>query len=268
VELSVRSPHTPLEVVPRFQDKHRGETFDLAPSFDEEDVSDKPAWIRQLPRLTDAERQAFQLRREQRLQTLEGANLAMQRALDAFRRVGERQNTYVVFTSDNGFMLGEHRIQTMKSIPYEESIRAPLTISGPGIPHGVVRVELVTNNDLAPTFAAWAHVGAPGVDGRSLIPLLSDNSSTTGEQERWRSALLTENPGQPGKFPGYKAIVTEDNSYVKWSTGERELYDLTSDPYQLENLAGHRPDLEAALVARLDALQDCAGDSCRSAEDP
>lgn len=99
---------------------------------------------------------------------LEGANFALRKTLAALQIAGERDNTYVVFTSDNGYMLGEHRFASGKTVPYEESIHVPLVITGPDVSQGTVRDELVANNDLAPTMAGWAGVDAPNVDGRSL----------------------------------------------------------------------------------------------------
>jgi len=101
---------------------------------------------------------------------LEGANLALEHTLEALERVGERENTFVVFSSDNGFMLGEHRLRYTKALPYEESIRVPLVVTGPGVARGVTRDELVVNNDLAPTMAGWAGVDARRRTGARSTP--------------------------------------------------------------------------------------------------
>jgi hypothetical protein len=116
--------------------------------------------------------------------------------------------------------------------------------------------------DLAKKCPAY---GCSRADGRSLAPLLS------GQGAPWRDAALTEHPGWPG-VPSHSAVVTKGASYVEWGTGERELYDLQADPYELTNLL-HEPTAEsetkaAELSARLDALKDCAGDSCKAAEGP
>ena len=261
VALWGRSPHAPLEVNQRFQNTHRGESFEQPPSFDEEDISDKAGWVKAKPSLSAEEEESILEVKEKRLRTLEGANLALQLTLAALERAGERDDTYVVFTSDNGYMLGEHRLASGKVVPYAESIRVPLVITGPGVPQGLTRDELVANNDLAPTMAGWAGVDTPSVDGRSLVPLLS------GEGVSWRDALLAENPGKDG-VPGHATLVSRRHLYIEWETGDRELYDLHEDPHETRNIY-HTADaaLVGSLEDRLDALKACSGEACREAED-
>jgi len=263
------SPHEPLGAAAEFEGTHADDRFPRPPSFDEEDVSDKPRWARELPRLSPEEEEHLLGVRRTRLDMLEGSAAGLERVLDAFSRAGELDDTYVVFTSDNGIQLGEHRLSHMeKSVPYEESARAPLVVRGPGIPQGQERDELVGNIDLAPTMAEWAGVDAPDADGRSLVPLLTDRPAPEGT---WRERLLVENNGEDW-MPGYAAVFEGDRfRYVEWDTGERELYDLSSDPYQATNLLHEAtPEAEARadeLSARLRELKGCAGDSCRAAED-
>ena len=110
--------------------------------------------------------------------------------------------------------------------------------------------------------AGWAGVAATEADGRSLEPLLS------GEEVAWRSAHLTEHPGA-GRQPGYAALRTREVSYIEWNTGERELYRLGADSYQLENVVAGASDEElGSLRDRLEALEGCAGASCRTTEGP
>jgi arylsulfatase A-like enzyme len=143
-------------------------------------------------------------------------------------------------------------------------------VRGPSVPQGKRRGEVVLNTDLAPTLADLGGAEVPDfVDGRSIAPLLR------GEEVPWREAALIEQwhdrrEGQGGRteVPTYKAVRTRDALYVEYETGERELYDLANDPYQLENLY-HRPAYSALLVdlqARLDALRNCTGKGCRAAE--
>jgi len=140
---------------------------------------------------------------------------------------------------------------------------------GPGILAGVSRSQMALNNDLAPTFASWAGVTPPGfVDGRSLDPLLS-----TSPPSPWRSAFLVEHWQDPNgdpyaaTIPDYKAVRTGRYLFARYATGEKELYDLSNDPYELESL--HRTastELKRRLASRLDALRNCAEHRCRSAE--
>jgi N-acetylglucosamine-6-sulfatase len=177
---------------------------------------------------------------------------------------GELENTYIFFTSDNGFLLGEHRLNKQKDRPYEESARVPLIVRGPGIEAGTTDKDLALNTDLVPTFAELAVLDLDGeeTDGRSFVPLLHGGKPWT-----WRSSVLLE--GFVGKgVRAYGALRTEDYKYVEYDDGERELYDLQDDPYELENAyESADPSLLEDLQRRLEALRDCSGDSCRKAED-
>jgi arylsulfatase A-like enzyme len=172
-----------------------------------------------------------------------------------------------VFTTDNGLQTGQHRL-TKKSTPYEEAAGVPLVVRGPGVPAGVVRNQLVINNDFAPTFADWANTGVPGfVDGRSFAPLLRQDPPPYSD---WRTAVLNEQE-QKQRFhiPDYEAVLTADQTYVRWKTGDRELYDLRRDPYELENVSDEAAPLTLArFKTRAKLLSDCRGSSCRAAEGP
>jgi N-acetylglucosamine-6-sulfatase len=177
------------------------------------------------------------------------------------------ENTYVVFWTDNGHHMGEHRLRPGKQTPYEEDVRFPLVVRGPGVPQGAERPEMLLNTDVGPTFAELAGTQPPGfVDGRSFAPLLR------GKNPPWRSAVLLEGPASNPRgqlqMPGYRAVRTHDRLYVEWATGERELYDLGSDPYQLRSQHDNRAfaDEQAALEARVEALKGCAAETCRAAE--
>jgi N-sulphoglucosamine sulphohydrolase, C-terminal len=169
---------------------------------------------------------------------------------------GQLENTFIFFASDNGYLLGQHRIQDDKRYPYEESVRTPLFVRGPGVSAGSSVEKLVVNTDFAPTFAELAGTSSPPADGRSFVPLLQGQDPSS-----WRSAILLEAFGQNNKkrtLPAYEAIRTEAQKYVEYATGDRELYDLKADPYEQDN------DYEAAdssaiadLKRRLDALRAC-----------
>jgi N-acetylglucosamine-6-sulfatase len=259
------APHLPARYPDRYVDLYRNAKLPRPPSFNEADVSDKPRWVRDLPRLSRREIQKLQAEQRNRMRSLKGVDDMVADILDLLRERGELGNTYVVFTSDNGLLRGEHRLQR-KSTPYEEAAGVPLVIRGPGVPRGTVRSQLVANNDFAPTFAAWAGVHAPDfVDGRSLTPLLRREPP-----DHWRTALLNEwYPEKRLNIPYYWAIRTPSYAYVEWESGERELYDLRTDPYELRNLQGSAPpSLLKTLHARLQALRACTGAACREAEGP
>jgi N-acetylglucosamine-6-sulfatase len=243
----------------RHRDAFAGEPLPPSPAFNERDVSDKPGFIRRMPRLGTARVGAIEENYRQELESLLAVDEAVVRIVDALRASGELESTLIVFTSDNGFFHGEHRVPTGKVMVYEPSIRVPLILRGPGVPRGERRRQLVTNADLAPTIldAAGASAGLPQ-DGRSLFPLLADRGL------EWGRDLLIEGP------TGFDAVafVALRNYrflYAEYDTGERELYDLEQDPHQLESVHND-PDyaaIQARLAERLAALQICAGPSCR-----
>jgi hypothetical protein len=164
--------------------------------------------------------------------------------------------------SDNGFMHGEHRALREKVLPYEESIRVPLLLHGPGVPRGRVDDRLVGNVDLPATILDAAGV-APGrtQDGVSLLDLLADPGLELGR------GLLIENGNGANGIPRYRGIRTDRYLYVEHkSTGEQELYDLDRDPFQLQSLdESERYDpVRHDLAARLHRLERCAGAGCRT----
>lgn len=169
-------------------------------------------------------------------------------------------NTFIFFASDNGWQQGEHRIKSGKLYPYEESIRTPLFVRGPGVSAGSKVEILVLNTDFAPTFADLVGVSFPA-DGHFFAPLLR------GEDPPWRSEVLLEAAGG-GSSPSYSAVRTKTHKYVEYQIEDRELYDLEADPYEMDNLY---ETADASLVqdlkAMLDALRECTGDGCREAED-
>jgi arylsulfatase A-like enzyme len=211
-----------------------------------------------MPRLTPAQVDALSGYYRAALESLLAVDRAVGRVLRALRAAGALENTLVVFTSDNGFMHGEHRLELMKVVPYEPSIRVPLLISGPGIRAGVHVSDVVSNVDLAPTILAATGV-RPGraQDGRSLWPLLRGSAS-------WPARTVLLEGGPPGSVTDYKGLRSPEFSYVEWANGERELYDLRLDPDQLRNVAGDPAyaGTAAELSARLASVRSCAGAGC------
>ena len=221
------------------------------PSFDEEDRTDKPAYVRAFRPVGPERTAALEELRRNQYRTLQAVDRAVDRLLDALDDTGRLDDALVIFTTDNGLLWGEHR-WLKKEVPYDEAIRVPLVVRDDAIVDGGGRVDdhLVANIDLAPTIASAAGVELPDADGRSLLPLLE------GETAPWRRALLIEHMRGTNPIPTYCGVRTERHLFVTYATGERELYDLDVDPYELENLAGTRPDLEARLGATLKTLCD------------
>jgi N-acetylglucosamine-6-sulfatase len=262
-----KAPHSPYTPAPRDKDTFDEVKAPRPPSFNEQDVSDKPPWIRQLPRLSDAKKAKIDGRAEKRAETLQALDDLVAGIGGKLKNKGVLSNTYIFFTSDNGFQMGEHRIPGQKGRPYEEDVRMPLLVRGPGVAAGHQAQKLALNTDFLPTFTNLAGAQTPGyVDGRSLRPVLM------GYSPAWRSAVLLESHRGPwthaaSTHHGILTVGAHQRKYVEYATGEKELYDLSEDPYELTN----RYDAAApsvALATRLQALKDCAGGACRAAEGP
>jgi N-acetylglucosamine-6-sulfatase len=238
---------------PRHKNRFANEPLPTPPSLNEADVSDKPAVIRNRPLLTPARLNAVRESYQQRLESLLAVDEAVAQIVNELTRIGKLDSTYIIFTSDNGFFHGEHRVPAGKVLLYEPSIRVPLIIRGPGIPAGQHRSQFVANTDLAPTITQVT--GAqPGrvMDGRSLLPFAHDRLLQSG-----RDILL--------ETPTYAAVRSPNWLYAEYTTGERELYNLARDRDELNSLhADPRYDkIKANLAARLARLRLCKGPACR-----
>jgi arylsulfatase A-like enzyme len=202
-------------------------------SYDEVDVSDKPGWVREIPRLGSKSAGIDRFRLDQYRSLLE-LDRTVGRIVDVLDETGRLATTMIVFASDNGMMWGEHRVSG-KGDAFEESLHVPLVVRYDPLT-GAPRTDdhLISNIDLAPTFADLVGVRLPGAEGRSLVPLLSGGSAS------WRRALLVEHVGPSGGHfpPTFCAVHEERYVYVSYATGERELYDLRADRLELVNRAG------------------------------
>jgi N-acetylglucosamine-6-sulfatase len=257
----------------RYYPAQDGEKFSHAPlprspNFNEADVSDKPEWVQSRPLLGSADLAVITEMHRERLRRLQVVDRKVEQIVNVLRSRGELDDTYIFFVSDNGYHLGAHRLPYDKRTPYMEDLTVPMIVRGPGIEPGSSVGKLTANIDIAPTLADLAHTTAPAfVDGRSLVPLL--DGSATPAALPWRHALLFEqrDMGESGS-PPFTGVLTSEHSYTVYETGERELYDLEADPYELQNLAGSDAvsGVEAGLSARLSELKGCAGDACRAAE--
>lgn len=254
------------------------------------DRSDKPRSMRRRKPPSDEKRAEMREAAQQRGEALYAVDEAVKQIMDRLRTSGELQNTVVVFTSDNGYFLGEQNIPAGKILPYEPSLRVPLVMRGPGIPKGEVRTDPFLSIDYAPTFADLADaVPSSPVDGRSLLDVarLGDEAA----DGRWSRVVLTETDPtraarreleavdpvgahqretMQGKTTG---IRTSRYLYTEWLTEPSvknpgvtvELYDVIEDPDQYENLAvdGKHDDLLAQFHDVLAEARTCSGPGCR-----
>ena len=207
----------------------------------ESDMSDKPRYLRKLPDINVEEKAALTEVSRQRAESLFVLDQQIGVVLQRLQKLGEYDHTVVAFTSDNGYFLGEHRKRTGKILAHEPSLRVPFLIAGPGIRHGR-RFDPITSIDLAPTFADYAGLkGMPDADGISLVRTIEK-----GDQG-WTRPVVTE--GRMGDRSyvrhaprqGFDTALNERGvrtarwKYVRYSTGEVELYDLKDDPLELES---------------------------------
>ena len=245
------SPHAPATPPTAYAEAFGDLEPARPPSFDEADVSDKPAWVRDLAPLTASDGADVDDLRVQEYRALLGVDAAIGRILDALEVRGRLENTLVILTSDNGLLHGEHRWMK-KEAPYEEAIRVPLVLrwDAGGWSLGA-RLEgvLALNVDLAPTIADAAEVPHPPTEGRSLLPVLEDADSA------WRADFLIEHLEGTNPIPTYCAVRSERWKYVRYATDEEELYDLSADPFELENLAAD-PAHASVLRDRRERLRE------------
>lgn len=245
----------------RYQDALKALLLPIPPSFGEKDVSDKPLFIRLLPSIDPKSSYAsfIACSYRSRLESLLAVDEGVEKIVDTLKAKGLYDSTIIFFTSDNGWLNGEHRVPFGKGLPYEESIREPLLIEGPGIPHGLTIEKMAVNIDYAPTIVELAHAVAGRVmDGRSLLALIKDPSIS------WRNDFLIEDQAL-----GNSAVRNKKYLYSMYTTsgvgrGAEELYDLQNDPYELESK--HKDpsfsSVKSQLKQRLEILKTCSGAAC------
>jgi arylsulfatase A-like enzyme len=257
--LGISAPHGPALAAPRHQGMFAGWTAPRGASFNESDLSDKPLWLRNVRPIDDAtiaEIDDLYRRRQESLQAVDELIEAMIQALD---QSGELDRTWVFITSDNGVFHGQHRLPRGKGVGYEEASCVPLLIRGPGAPVATIN-DVVANIDFAPTLLELAGTSPPAsVDGRSFVAVLRGQPSE-------RTDVLVEGLGSATpSSPPFASVRTATHVYTEYDDGDREMYDLVSDPEQLNNLlrvGGADPALVDELVARLAELRGCAGSGC------
>jgi N-acetylglucosamine-6-sulfatase len=254
------------------------------PSFNEKHMSDKPLFLRNLPRIHHATRAKIKEHWRCALASLVGVDRSVESVYQAVKRAGELHRTVFIYISDNGLFYGEHRLARGKVLPYDEAVRLPLVIDLPPAYGPVDKVKApVANIDLAPTILDLAHASpcppagaCRTMDGRSLMPLLTGS----GQWPQDRGLLTEYRSAASGRYQTchYDGIRTAASSYVEYyevaagghqqchETLEVERYNLNRDPFELRNLChgGHiercptDPE-QTDLQQRLHQLSNCAG---------
>ncbi len=279
VESRARMEGTPAVPPPRYADVYADAVLPRYPNFDEADLSDKPTTLSDFfpDPFTADEIDALQDHYRGRMGSLLGVDDMVAGVVDELKRTGEYENTVIVFTSDNGWILGEHRLRDpvtqdgraagVKYVPYEGSSRVPLMIAGPGFPVGRRVRGIASNADLAPTILDLADARAKAtlpLDGVSLLRAARDPNRLDG-----RVALIETFPNPRG-VPAYKSIRTKRYRYDLQEDGQDGLYDLKLDPWELESVHNdpRYAAIKAILADALTRLTTCAGASCKVAIPP
>ncbi|MBK8780213.1 MAG: sulfatase-like hydrolase/transferase [Anaerolineales bacterium] len=250
--LAVNAPHNPYTPAPEDTDMQI-ELPPRLPSFNELDVSDKPAWIGlKDPPPDEARIQTLDEMRRGQILTLMALDRTLEKVLAKLEETGEMDNTVIIFLSDNGLHWGEHRFIAQKNTLYEESVHVPYAIRYPPlIPEPYVENKVVANIDIAPTLLDLAGIPIPDeMDGLSLVNLLT-------RQDDWREGVLIEGWPPRGEFAAihterYVYAETVLDQYAPSSDPQLELYDLEKDPYQMQSVA-YDPQYKE-LIAKLKAL--------------
>jgi N-acetylglucosamine-6-sulfatase len=261
------------------------------PGFNEADVSDKPWFLRDLTsRLTAGEIQQLTIENRKSVEALQSVDRGVKKIVDTLAQTGKLRNTYIIYTSDNGFFLGQHRIHRGKLLPYEPAVRVPFVMRGPGIKKGSTSREPVANQDIAPTILKLTGAKAKSkIDGRPM------NSFWKNTKRHSRRPLLLSSYQQatrfiPGDYPEEPPVLTPSKAkkgaqvsakaanhnyvgirvgpykYVNYEEGESELYVIPQDPHELDNRYG-KPryrKIQAYLERELTKLRACKGASCRA----
>jgi N-acetylglucosamine-6-sulfatase len=278
LNLWFNSPHGPFDPAPRDAYRLAGTALPKLPAFNEKDIKDKPKWFRVQARKRLSKKQTKLIDNERRRQEeqLASVDQAVGELVQSLADKGILDDTYIIFSSDNGFFRGEHRIVSGKYLPYDPASRVPLIIRGPGIPAGGISNELVWNGDIPQTVLQIASGSQDNaLDGRSLLPfaqspalrstrpvLLEGDTGPggTGAESAQSSATraraarvkvagkrgvddLEQEPDaiksatNTDSAPAYRSIRTDRFEYTIYANGEAELYDMKRDPAQLHSLA-------------------------------
>jgi N-acetylglucosamine-6-sulfatase len=269
LELATFAPHFPYTPAPRDASDFPGLQAPRPPNFNTLPTH-PPGWLAHRPPLDAAQIQKIDSAFQRRAQSVQAVDQMIGEIEAALAANGLSRDTYLVFSSDNGLHTGEYRLMPGKMTAFDTDIRVPLVISGPGIPAGTTTNAMAENIDLAKTFTQIGGTNLSG-DGHSLIPLFGGGFMPAD----WRNAILVEHRGpnlapsdpdfQPsgsGNPTTYEAMRTSRFLYVEYSDGEREIYNLVNDPFELHNLAGGLTPLQLdELHAELLNLERCHGAS-------
>jgi arylsulfatase A-like enzyme len=272
LEVATFAPHAPYTPAPRYAHAAQQLSYPKTPAYDRRPAN-PPPWLKGHPALTAGDQNQITASFRKRVEDDFSVDDMIGQLENELAAKGLAQNTYFVFSSDNGFHMGEYTLTSGKQTAFETDIRVPLIVTGPGVPAGRTVSQLTSSIDLAPTFETLAGLPVPAaVDGHSLVGLWRGRDPAD-----WRQAILVEHHGpdfspadpdrqtsKPGDPPTYEAVRTATALYVRYAGGTQEYYDTATDPYELDNLAA--TGVPAALRNALGDLENChTGATCWAA---
>ncbi len=279
IEVATFAPHTPYTPAPRDSNAFPGLTVPRTPAYDAAPDPAGPKWLSRQPALTATDKAHIDEAFRKRAQSVLAVDAMIGTLQSAVAAIGQDKNTYFVFSSDNGYHMGDYRLMPGKMTAFDTDIHVPLVVAGPGVPSGRRVDDIVENIDLYPTFLELSGVASPSsVDGHSLAPLLRGQPVA-----EWRTAILVEHHGprhepedpdapavRSGNPPSYEALRTDTALYVEYVDGDREYHDLIADPYELHNtFTALTAEQKSVLHAALATMETCRGsESCWTAQHP
>jgi N-acetylglucosamine-6-sulfatase len=304
LQLDYTSPHGDFrrpagpDPAPRHNDSFLGAPFphNRAQGFNEGNVNDKPSFIREAPYLSPTDTHTYRVYYEKQLEALRSIDDGVGEVINTLGALHRLRNTYIIFTSDNGFFFGEHRLTGGKFLAYEPSTHLPFLMRGPGIKAATQTGEMAENIDIAPTVLELAGATADkSIDGRSMVPYIHDTKLRTRRPILFESFVQTsdveENGGGPPVIPvpegespaagastsgaktsilapakDYYGIRLGPYKYIEWPEGEKELYDINKDPYELNNRIRERNlfPIRNFLHNELLRLETCRSRECQA----
>jgi arylsulfatase A-like enzyme len=268
LELATFSPHGPYVPPARYATAFADLDYPRSPAFGARPDAAAPGWLRAIPALKPGETDRMAEAYRNRVRSDKGIDDMIGVVRQRLNDLGLAGDTYVMFTSDNGYHLGEYSLRAGKMTPFDTDIHVPLVVVGPGVAAGGRVDDITMNIDFYPTFTELAGLAADAkVDGRSLV------SALHGLPGPRRNIAVVEHqntrdvPGNPdlqeqrsGNPPTYVALRLPGAMYVEYDTGEVGYYDLATDPYELHNIAGSlTPERRRALHAAVVANHACVG---------